>query len=112
MSGNGPRNRKGPKSLGELLGALIAARGYGQHYGQAQLETAWANAVGSTACRQTRVGSLRRGVLTVTVTHPALLEELAAFRKAALLSGLQAALPGVVLRDIRFRIGPLDGLTD
>ncbi len=106
--GDGPRRRRGPKPLGEILGALVAARGYGRLSSQAQLEAAWAAAVGETAARQSRAGTLRRGVLDVTVAHPALLEELAAFRKPALLAALREALPGVVLHDLRFRVGSLD----
>ena len=43
---------------------------------------------GRAACRQTQLGEVRRGVLNVTVAHSALLEELAAFRKPALLAAL------------------------
>ena len=63
--------------------------------------------MGEPGCRQTRVGEVRRGVLNVTVAHLALLEELAAFRKPALLAALRQAAPGTVIHDIRFRVGPI-----
>jgi hypothetical protein len=44
-------------------------------------------------------------VLTVTVAHSSLLEELAAFRKAALLSTLRSAGLGTAINDIQFQIG-------
>ena len=46
------------------------------------------------ACRQTRLGEVRRGVLNVTVAHSTLLEELMAFRKPALLAALRSGAPG------------------
>jgi predicted nucleic acid-binding Zn ribbon protein len=85
----------------------MEARGYGRLRGRGQLEAAWAGAVGEAASRHTRVDRLRQGVLSVTVAHPALLDELAAFRKPALLAALRQAAPDTPIRDIRFRIGPV-----
>ena len=100
--------RRGPKPLSEILGDLFAARGYGRLRAVGELEDAWNAAVGEPGCRQTRVGGVRRGVLNVTVAHPALLEELAAFRKPALLAALRRDAPGTPIHDIRFRVGPID----
>ena len=73
--------------------------------GSAELENAWNTAMGEPHCHQTRVGEVRHGVLNVTVAHSALLEELVAFRKAALLASLQSGAPGTAMQDIRFRVG-------
>jgi predicted nucleic acid-binding Zn ribbon protein len=100
--------RRGPKPVADILGELFAARGLGRLRARRELEDAWAAAVGEPGCRQTRLGEVRRGVLSVTVTHPALLEELAAFQKPALLAALRQAAPGTVVHDIRFRVGPVD----
>ncbi len=101
-------NRRGPKPLSEILGELFASRGFGRLRALKELEDAWNGAVGEPVCRQTKLGEVRRGVLNVTVAHPALLEELAAFRKAALLAALRQNAPGTVVHDIRFRVGPVD----
>jgi hypothetical protein len=90
------------------LGELFAARGYGRLRARRELEAAWDAAVGEPGCHQTLVGEVRRGVLNVTVAHPALLEELAAFRKPALLAALRRQAPGTLVHDIRFRVGPVD----
>jgi hypothetical protein len=45
--------------------------------------------------------------LNVTVAHPALLEELAAYRKPDILAALRRDAPGTVVHDIRFRVGPV-----
>lgn len=103
----GEPSRRGPKALGEVLDSLFASRGYGQVRGRTELEAAWESAVGEPACRQTRLGPLRHGVLTVTVSHPALLEELASFRKPELLMALRQVAPGSSIQDIRFRVGPV-----
>ena len=102
-----PKSR-GPKPLSEILGHLFASRGYGRLQALSELEMAWNAAVGEPGCRQTRVGGVRRGVLNVTVAHPALLEELSTFQKHALLAALRRDAPGTPIHDIRFRVGPID----
>ncbi len=101
------RNRRGPQPLSDVLGDLFASRGYGRLRTLGELEEAWNAAVGEPASGQTKVGGVRHGVLTVLVAHPALLEELAAFRKPNLLAALRRDLPDVSIHDIRFRVGPI-----
>jgi predicted nucleic acid-binding Zn ribbon protein len=93
------------RSLSDILGELIVARGYSQTHAQRVLENAWRIAVGEPYCHQTRVGELRHGVLNVTVAHSALLEELVAFRKAKLVEALKSSALGRTIHDIRFRVG-------
>jgi hypothetical protein len=101
-------NRRGPKALSEILGELFTVKGYGRLRALGELEQTWNHAVGEPHCHQTRVGEVRRGVLTVIVAHPTLLEELAAFRKTELLQALRAGAPATPIQDIRFRVGPVD----
>ena len=98
-------NRRGPRALSDILGELFTVRGYGRFLARQELEDAWNAAVGEPLCRQTQLGEVRRGVLNVTVSHPALLEELAAFRKPELLAALRTGAPGTTIHDIRFRVG-------
>jgi len=100
-------NRRGPRALSEVLGELFTVRGYGRLQTSGELEQAWNCAVGEPYCHETRVGELRRGILSVTVAHPTLLEELAAFRKSEILEALRTSAPGTTIQDIRFRIGPV-----
>src|SRR5207237_4988605 len=100
-------NRRGPRPLSEVLDELFAARGFGRLRALKELEDAWNAAVGEPGCHQTRLGEVRRGVLNVTVAHPTLLEELAAFQKPMLLAALRRDAPGTLIHDIRFRIGPI-----
>jgi predicted nucleic acid-binding Zn ribbon protein len=100
-------SRRGPRPLSEILGDLFTVRGYGRLLARQELEDAWNAAVGEPCCRQTLLGEVRRGVLNVTVAHSTLLEELAAFRKPALLEALRAGVPATTIHDIRFRVGPV-----
>ena len=100
-------SRRGPRALSEILGELFTVRGYGRLRARQELEDAWNAAVGEPSCRQTRLGEVRRGVLNVTVAHSALLEELAAFRKPALLAALRSGAPATTIHDIRFRVGEI-----
>ena len=98
---------RGPRPLSEILGDLFTVRGYGHLLARQELEYAWNAAVGEPCCRHTRLGEVRRGVLNVTLAHSTLLEELAAFRKPALLDAVRAAAPATAVHDIRFRVGPV-----
>ena len=98
-------SRRGPRPLSDILGELFTVRGYGRLRARQELENAWNAAVGEPYCRQTRLGEVRRGVLDVTVAHSTLLEELAAFRKSALLTALRTGAPATTIHDIRFRVG-------
>src|SRR5271165_479822 len=101
-------NRRSPRALSELLGELFTVRGYGRLRALSELEEVWNTAVGEPHCHQTRVGEVQRGVLNVTVAHPTLLEELAAFRKPELLQALRTNTSGMGIHDIRFRVGPIN----
>jgi predicted nucleic acid-binding Zn ribbon protein len=100
-------SRRGPRPLSEILGELFTVRGYGRLRARQELEDVWNAAVGEPSCRQTRLGEVRRGVLNVTVAHSTLLEELAAFRKPALLAALRSGAPATTIQDIRFRVGEI-----
>jgi hypothetical protein len=96
----------GPELVGEILGRLFAARGWGRRQERLRHEQAWAEAL--SACglpsEGTRIGSLRRGVFQVGVDNGMRLQELAHFHKRRLLEQLRSRLPGVALNDLRFRL--------
>jgi predicted nucleic acid-binding Zn ribbon protein len=100
--------RKGPELLGEVLARLFTARGWGRQQEQLRLERAWTEAAGPEIARQTRTGTLRRGVLEVLVGNAVLLQELAHFHKRRLLESLRKQLPNTPLNDLRFRVGVIE----
>ena len=97
----------GPESLGEILGRLFTARGWGRRQDRLRLEDAWAGAIAACglAPDETKVGALRRGVLEVVVGSGVLLQELAHYHKRRLLEQLRQRLPGTTVTDLRFRAG-------
>src|SRR6185437_17122992 len=99
---------KGPEPLGEILGRLFTARGWGRRQERLHLERAWAEAAGPEHAVHTRLGALRRGVLEVVVGNAVLLQELSHFHKRRLLEQLRRRLPGTPLTDLRFRAGVLE----
>jgi hypothetical protein len=99
---------KGPEAIGDILGRLFAARGWGRRQGRLHLERAWAAAAGEEVAARTRVGGFRRGVLEVVVGNAVLLQELAHYHKRRLLEALRGRLPGTTLTDLRFRAGVVD----
>ena len=107
-----PSDRRGPKPLGDVLGSLFAAKGFARLRAASELEAAWIEAVGDDVAARTRVGGVRHGVLSITVAHPTLLEDLSAFRKPELLAALRRGLPDLPLHDLRFRVGTIDARPD
>src|SRR5688572_6497292 len=101
----GKNPNKGPEPLGEILGRLFTARGWGRRQGRLHLERAWAEAAGPEHAKHTRVAGLRRGVLEVEVAGAALLQELTHYHKKRLLQLLRGRLSNTTLTDLRFRAG-------
>jgi hypothetical protein len=98
---------RGTRSLSDILCELVTVRGYGHLLARQILENSWKTVIGEPYCHQTQVGEIRRGVLNIKVAHPSLLEELAAFRKEALLTFLQSSSLGIAIHDIQFQVGSI-----
>jgi predicted nucleic acid-binding Zn ribbon protein len=98
----------GPEPLGEILGRLFTARGWGRRQGRLLLESIWAEIAGPEFVAHTRLGALRRGVLEVIVDSGVLLQELAHYHKRRLLTALRQRLVDTPLTDLRFRAGVLN----
>lgn len=106
----GPHGRvSGPRPLGEVLNRLFLTRGYTRTRAAGELEQAWYQAVGEAHGHETRVVSLKRGILTIETVHPALASELASYRRAELLESIRRAVPDRQIRDLRFRLGEFPG---
>lgn len=67
---------------------------------------AWEQAVGPRIARAARPVALRNGVLLVHVSHPVWMQELVAMRET-LLRRIHKVAPPPVVRDLRFRLGPV-----
>ena len=98
-------DKKGPENLGDILGKLFAARGWGRKNDRLKLENAWAEAAGPQLLKDTRVMVVRRGVMEIEVKGSVLLQELAQFHKRGLLGKLRKLLPTMTLTDLKFKAG-------
>ena len=104
--------KEGPEPIGDILGRLFAARGWGRQQERRRLEEIWAEVVGAPGARCTQVVSLKRGVLEVLVANAVVLQELAHFQKRRLLAELRRRLPNRPILDLRFRSGVLKSPKD
>jgi hypothetical protein len=93
-----------PKRPAQILGQLMARKGYAQTESVAELESAWNRIAGPKWNTKTKVGVIRRGVLEIMVSNSTVHQQLE-FEKRKLLTELQQQLPKNKLKDLRFRIG-------
>lgn len=98
--------QRGPQRIADILSELMARRGYARVRAAEAYEEAWRDVAGTLLAKYTRVGSLRRGALEVTVANSTLLQELT-FQKADLVKRLGERLPEEGIRDLRFRVGAI-----
>lgn len=98
---------RGPERIGDVLAQLMARRGFAAVRAAVAYESAWREAAGELAAQYTRVTSIRRGNLEITVANSTLVQELS-FRKPALLKALSSLLPDERIKDLRFRVGVID----
>ena len=98
-------DRKGPENLGDILGKLFAARGWGRKNDRLRLEAAWAEVAGPQLLKETRVMVVRRGVMEIEVRNSVLMQELAQYHKRNLLGKLRKQLPSLTLTDLKFKAG-------
>jgi hypothetical protein len=95
-----------PKKIADVLAQLITRKGYGRVAGNAALEEAWRTAAGESLARASRPGPIRRGRLEVTVTNSTTIQEFS-FAKGRILAQLDKLIPDARIRDLRFRVGPI-----
>lgn len=96
-----------PVLISEVVSELIARRGFARVRSAEAFGAAWRGAVGELMAGYTRVGEVRRGKLEVIVANSTLVQELS-FQKPAILRRLGECLPGERIRDLRFRVGPIE----
>jgi hypothetical protein len=94
----------GPQQLSDLLSQVVAQRGLASVRGNEELNLTWMHVAGDKLARQTKVLSVKRGVLHVAVGNAPLLAELATFHKRSLLEALQANEATHRIRDLKFQL--------
>ncbi|WP_197441082.1 DUF721 domain-containing protein [Thalassoglobus neptunius] len=99
-----PYDRTEPKSVGDLMGELIALRGLAQTQSRRQFEEVWRKLIGDDFAELAKATGLKNGVLQVVVSNSALLSELASFRKHELLERFRTEHADLKVRDIKFKL--------
>ena len=94
------------KTIGSVMGQLLAKKGYGQVQAAKSCDSAWQEALGSRFQKDTRCGSVRGGILEVTVSNSLVLQELT-FMKAQLVKQLASLAPEQKITGLRFKVGNL-----
>lgn len=93
----------GPRKIGDILGAVLARRNYGQLTAQMELEKSWRSVAGEQVAKLTTIGPIRRGVLEILVDSAPLLAELEGFRKEELTEAMSAQVTHSKITGIKFR---------
>jgi len=94
-----------PEDLKAILSRWLARHGSGEKEGVERAAEAWREVAGQEVACQTRIARRSGGTLIIQVASPALLLELSAYRRPALLAALQA-MPGLGgIRELRFQAG-------
>ncbi|WP_347244301.1 DUF721 domain-containing protein [Thermogutta sp.] len=96
-----------PRHISEVVAEILARSGVGETQSARELQAAWQETVGPPLDELSRVVRLSRGKLEVVVSHSAAVQELT-FRKHEILRRLQQRWPQKAIRDIRFRVGPVE----
>lgn len=102
------RYMRGPKSIVDALGQVMAKRGFMQTQAPQKQAEVWAQAAGEAMAKHTRATNVSRGSLHVLVRNSVVLMELS-LRRGELLGKVQAAAPEMKIRDIKFKVGAVEG---
>jgi Dna[CI] antecedent, DciA len=104
----GGRRVPEPQRMGSIITQLIARRGYAQQKTTADFSKAWEAAVTKVGAEgKTRAGRISRGILEIFVVNSAVMQMLT-FHKKALAAEMKAAPGGQSIKDVRFKVGPIE----
>lgn len=104
LPGRSPREERGPRAVGDLIGRLKSQVGLGRSAAALErLEAAWVEAVGRRSAQGARLRSFRGGTLTVDVDSAALAHELGVYHRRALLARLRER-SGLPVTELRLRV--------
>ncbi len=100
-------SRSQPQHIRDVLSQLLARRGYARERSAYTHAEAWRTAVGDRLAAHTKATSIRRGVLEVLVKNSTLVQEIN-FQRSDLIDRLAQLLPDENIRDLKFRVGPVN----
>jgi predicted nucleic acid-binding Zn ribbon protein len=101
------RKEPDPTALGDLLPGILRAMRRGSRGAIERVRAAWPEVVGAAIAARTRVAAVEGGVVRVDVASSAVKQDLAVFRREAVLASLQERLPDLRIRSVSYRLGPI-----
>jgi len=104
---NRQRYFRRPQKSADVLGRLMARKGYAQTESANELEEVWNQVVGLKLQTKTKVGNISRGVLEVLVASSMVNQQIG-FQKRKILKEIQNRLPKNKIKDLHFRIGKVN----
>ena len=96
-----------PKRPADIIGRLMARKGYCQTQSANELSDVWKELVGDKWKNKTKAGNVNRGVLEVFVANAAVNQKIG-FEKQKILAALKQRVPQNKITDIKFRVGSVD----
>lgn len=91
-----------PTHLSSLLGNLVRKRGIAEESANQVLENIWKQCVTERVASKSHVKRFSNGVLEITVTNGAILEELTCYLKHEILPALQERHPEPPITSLKF----------
>jgi predicted nucleic acid-binding Zn ribbon protein len=97
--------RQEPRSIGDVLKALLRQKRFLQKGKYSGLTKTWTALVGEAIASRTRIRSFQEGRVVIEVNSSVLLHELNGYMKPQLLAALQASKGGRDAAELRFCLG-------
>lgn len=91
------------QKLDSALSQYLRHSKVGQSADGVSLSQSWSSVVGEQMAQVSHPVSLRSGVLTVSVNHPAFVQVLG-FKRVALLKTIHESCPALDIQDFRFQV--------
>ena len=96
--------KRKPKTAKYLINNIIARRGIAAEKSNQKLQNTWDSIVGMDLANQTKVASVKRGVLEVIVANSSVMQFLS-FSKHEYKEQINQQMPNEEILDLRFSIG-------
>lgn len=96
--------KRKPKSAKYLINNIIARRGIAAEKSNQKLQNVWDSIVGIDLANQTKIASVKRGVLQVIVANSSVMQFLS-FSKLEYKEQINQQMPNEEISDLRFSIG-------
>jgi hypothetical protein len=101
----GEREKREPEEIGAILSRWLSAKRVRERLRPDSIFECWRDIVGEEIAASSRAIKYSRGVLTVEVSSPPLLTELATYHRKGILESIRARPGFEGMQDIRFKAG-------